>query len=74
MPSDTNLKTYSDPAVVTLFAKMETLQPCEEIIFQRWIRPGATVLELGVGGGRTAGPLAKIAGHYIGIDYSQAHG
>ena len=72
MPSDTNLKTYSDPAVVTLFAKMETLQPCEEIIFQRWIRPGATVLELGVGGGRTAGPLAKIAGQYIGIDYSQA--
>ena len=71
MPSDTNLKTYSDPAVVTLFAKMEKLQPCEEIIFQRWIRPGATVLELGVGGGRTAGPLAKIASQYIGLDYSQ---
>jgi SAM-dependent methyltransferase len=72
MPSDTNLKTYSDPVVVAAFAKMERLQPCEEIIFQRWIRPGATVLELGVGGGRTAGPLAKTSGHYIGIDYSQA--
>ena len=70
-PSDTNLKIYSDPAVVTLFAKMEKLQPCEELIFQRWIRPGAAVLELGVGGGRTAGPLAKIASRYIGLDYSQ---
>ena len=72
MPSDTSLKTYSDPAVVSLFAKMERLQPCEELIFQRWIRPGATVLDLGVGGGRTAGPLSKIAGRYIGIDYSRA--
>jgi SAM-dependent methyltransferase len=68
---DINLKSYSDPAVVTLYAKMEKLQPCEELIFQRWIRPGATVLDLGVGGGRTAGPLSKIAGSYIGIDYSQ---
>ena len=70
--TDINLKAYSDPAVVSLYAKMEKLQPCEELIFQRWIRPGATVLDLGVGGGRTAGPLSKIAGRYIGIDYSQA--
>ena len=71
MPSDTNLRTYSDPAVVAVYAKMEELWPCEEVLFQRWIRPGATVLELGVGGGRTAGPLAKIASCYIGLDYSQ---
>jgi SAM-dependent methyltransferase len=70
--TDINLKAYSDPAVVSLYAKMEKLQPCEELIFQRWIRLGATVLDLGVGGGRTAGPLSKIAGRYIGIDYSQA--
>jgi SAM-dependent methyltransferase len=29
------------------------------------------VLDLGVGGGRTAGPLSKIASCYIGLDYSQ---
>ena len=72
---DINLKAYSDPAVVTLYAKMEKLQPCEELIFKRWIRPGTMVLDLGVGGGRTAGPLSKIASCYIGLDYSQGmHG
>jgi SAM-dependent methyltransferase len=50
---------------------MEGLQPCEEAMFQRWIRPGAAVLDLGVGGGRTAGPLSKTADRYVGIDYSQ---
>src|SRR5580704_7545449 len=35
------------------------------------VRPGATVLDLGVGGGRTAGPLSKIASCYVGLDYSQ---
>jgi SAM-dependent methyltransferase len=69
--SDINLRTYSDPDVVAHYAKMEQLQPCEEIMFQRWIRPGATALDLGVGGGRTAAPLSKIASRYIGIDYSQ---
>jgi ubiquinone/menaquinone biosynthesis C-methylase UbiE len=29
------------------------------------------VLDLGVGGGRTAGPLSKIASCYVGLDYSQ---
>ena len=71
MTQDINLKTYSDPAVVAEYARREKLQPCEEVLFQRWIRPGATVLDLGVGGGRTAGPLSKIASCYIGLDYSQ---
>jgi SAM-dependent methyltransferase len=71
MTEDINLKTYSDPAVVAAYAKREKLWPCEEVLFQRWIRPGATVLDLGVGGGRTAGPLSKIASCYIGLDYSQ---
>ena len=62
MTTDINLKAYSDPAVVSHYAKMEKLQPCEELIFQRWIRPGATVLDLGVGGGRTAGPLFEDRG------------
>jgi SAM-dependent methyltransferase len=71
MATDINLRTYSDPAVVAEYARREKLQPCEEVLFQRWIRPGATVLDLGVGGGRTAGPLSKIASCYIGLDYSQ---
>ena len=71
MPFDSNLKVYSDPAVVASYAKREKLAPCEEVLFQRWIRPGATVLDLGVGGGRTVGPLSKIASCYIGLDYSE---
>jgi SAM-dependent methyltransferase len=71
MNQDINLKTYSDSAVVAHYAKMDGLQPCEELIFQRWIRPGSAVLDLGVGGGRTAGPLSKIASRYTGLDYSQ---
>ena len=71
MPSDTSLNIYSDPAVVAAYAKREKLLPCEEVLFERWIRPGATVLDLGVGGGRTAEPLSKIASCYIGLDYSQ---
>jgi len=31
-----------------------------------------TVLDLGVGGGRTTPHLAKIASHYVGVDYSEA--
>jgi ubiquinone/menaquinone biosynthesis C-methylase UbiE len=71
MIPDANQKTYNDPAVIALYAKMEGLQPCEAAMFQRWIKPGSAVLDLGVGGGRTAGPLSKIADRYIGIDYSQ---
>jgi len=66
-----NQRTYSDPAVVAAYAKMDGLQPCEELIFERWIRPGSAILDLGVGGGRTTGALSKIASRYIGVDYSQ---
>jgi SAM-dependent methyltransferase len=71
MDQDINLRTYSDPAVVAAYTKMEELQPCEELIFQRWIQPGSAVLDLGIGGGRTTGALSRIAGRYIGLDYSQ---
>ena len=71
MTQDINLNTYSDPTVVAVYAKRKKLRPCEEALFQRWIPPGAAVLDLGVGGGRTAGPLSKIASCYIGLDYSQ---
>lgn len=68
---DINLTTYNDPVVVAHYAKAEGLQPCEEVMFGRWVRPDAVVLDLGVGGGRTAGPLSKIASRYVGFDYSK---
>ena len=71
MAPDINLNAYNDPTVVTHYAKVEGLQPCEEVMFQRWIKQGAAVLDLGVGGGRTTGPLSKIASRYVGLDYSR---
>jgi SAM-dependent methyltransferase len=65
------LKVYSDPSVVAYFAGMEGLQPCEEVMFRRWIKRGAAVLDLGVGAGRTTGPLSRSAERYVGVDYSQ---
>jgi len=38
MSADVNHKTYNNPAVVALYAKMEELQPYEAAIFQRWIK------------------------------------
>ena len=48
------------------------LSPPEQVVFQRLAtevrdRP---ILDLGVGGGRTVGPLRALSRDYIGIDYS----
>jgi hypothetical protein len=59
MTSDINLRTHGDPAVAAAYAKREKPAPCEGVLFQRWIRPGATVL-----GRRMAGASLKIAGLY----------
>lgn len=74
MSTDTdhrNLQRYNDPKVVDQYEKAKGLQPCEAIIFGRWLKPGTTILDIGVGGGRTSPYLSQIAARYVGIDYSQ---
>ena len=50
--------------------QMVGLMPGEQAMFDEYLVPGASVLDLGVGGGRTTRYLAERAGRYIGLDYA----
>jgi len=70
--SETNLKAYDKPEVVAHYALLDSLTPCECLLFETYIRPGNHVLDLGVGGGRTTPYLARRASRYVGVDYAPA--
>jgi len=67
-----NLRTYRAPEVASHYAALNYLTPCEQLLFRTYIKPGMTVLDLGVGGGRTTPYLSRVASHYVGVDYSEA--
>jgi SAM-dependent methyltransferase len=67
-----NLHTYESEQVVSFYERQADLQPCETYLFRKYIRPGAAVLDMGVGGGRTTQALSSTAGRYVGADYSRA--
>jgi ubiquinone/menaquinone biosynthesis C-methylase UbiE len=67
-----NLRTYHAPAVVSHYAALNYLTPCEQLLFRTYLKPSMTVLDLGVGGGRTTPYLSKVASRYVGVDYSEA--
>lgn len=67
-----NLETYSDGAVVGHYAAASNLLPPERYLFEKHFRPGLSVLDVGVGGGRTAPHLSLGAARYLGVDYSVA--
>lgn len=69
---DVNLARYSTPDVVAHYARDKSLQPSEEQLFARHIKPDMAILDLGVGGGRTTPFLASAARRYVGVDYSRA--
>ncbi len=69
---DRNLSIYSNSEVVAHYAAASGLQPCEAYAFERWVKPGVRIIDIGVGGGRTTPFLAKLAQSYLGVDYSQA--
>src|SRR5690348_337316 len=72
MSSDSNLERYESFAVVSYYAKRRQLSPCEEYLFNRYLQPGMSILDMGVGGGRTTQYLSRIAARYVGADYSEA--
>jgi len=69
---EVNLQTYRVPAVASHYAALKYLTPCERLLFQSYISSGMSVLDLGVGGGRTTPYLSKVASRYAGVDYSGA--
>jgi SAM-dependent methyltransferase len=70
--AETNLKVYAAPQVVSYYASLDYITPCERLLFDSYIKPGSSILDLGVGGGRTTAYLAGRASSYVGIDYSAA--
>jgi SAM-dependent methyltransferase len=67
-----NLQTYCAPEVASHYAALNYLTPCEQLLFRTYLEPGMTVLDLGVGGGRTTPYLSRVASRYVGVDYSEA--
>jgi ubiquinone/menaquinone biosynthesis C-methylase UbiE len=67
-----NLRTYRVPEVASHYASLNYLTPCERLLFRTYIKPGMSVLDLGVGGGRTTSCLSRVASRYVGVDYSEA--
>src|ERR1700680_4191792 len=66
-----NQNRYRDPAVVAKYVAQDGLHSAEQYLFGRYIKAGADILDVGVGGGRTTKFLAARAGSYLGIDYSE---
>lgn len=69
---DTNQRIYASRAIVHYYTQLRLLQPAEQTILElfrgQWSR--MTLLDLGVGGGRTTLHFAKLVLDYVGIDYS----
>jgi SAM-dependent methyltransferase len=70
--AETNLQTYDSPETAAHYAALEYLTPCERLLFDTYIEPGSSILDLGVGGGRTTPYLANRASRYVGVDYAGA--
>ena len=70
--SDPNLASYRRPGIIRYYSQLRKLQPAEEEVFQR-LEPSLSqmsVLDLGVGAGRTTSHLAQRVFDYTGVDYS----
>jgi ubiquinone/menaquinone biosynthesis C-methylase UbiE len=68
--SASNLQVYNNSEVASHYAVLNYLTPCEQFLFDLYIKPGAAVLDLGVGGGRTTPYLSRGASRYVGVDYA----
>ncbi|GBF78757.1 class I SAM-dependent methyltransferase [Aphanothece sacrum] len=71
MIDNPNQKIYSAPNIVGYYAQLSQLQPAEQTIINllQHQLSTMTMLDIGVGGGRTTKHFFPIVGQYIGIDY-----
>lgn len=68
-----NLRTMRSAAVVAHYVRPDELLPHERASLDHVASEvrGGSVLDIGVGGGRTVKALLKVSPDYLGIDYSQ---
>jgi len=50
---------------------LDYLTTCEQVLFENYLHSGMSIMDLGVGGGRTTPYLSSIASCYVGADYSE---
>src|ERR1700730_10292203 len=67
---DPNIPIYNAAPIVQHYAALNYLTPCEQLLFETYLKPGMAILDLGVGGGRTTPYLSSIAARYVGVDYA----
>jgi ubiquinone/menaquinone biosynthesis C-methylase UbiE len=69
---DGNFAAFSNPEVVRFYENYKGLQPAETYAFAKYIMPNSSILDVGVGCGRTTPFLAAGADKYVGVDYVDA--
>ena len=67
---DPSLATWNSPELASYYSSLNYLTPCERLLFDKYLSPGMTILDLGVGGGRTTPYLSSLASRYVGADYA----
>jgi len=67
-PEDPNLQIYNTSGVAEYYAALNYLTPCEQLLFDAYLKPGMAILDLAVGGGRTTAYLSARASRYVGVD------
>jgi SAM-dependent methyltransferase len=71
MFTDRNFRAYESAEAISAFSSYSFLFPAEEYLFDKYVLEGTSVLDLGVGAGRTTPALAIKAKRYVGLDYVQ---
>ena len=66
-----NLNKFSSKSSVQFYKDYVDLQDCEKYIFDKHIKSSFSILDIGIGAGRTTLHLNNHVKDYIGIDYSE---
>ena len=71
--NDSNLNTYNSYEVINWYKNLGGITQVEKYFFEsnKDLLPKASVLDIGIGGGRTTDYLIDKCANYTGIDYSQ---
>jgi SAM-dependent methyltransferase len=73
MPLDSNLSAYRSGRIVKEYAHADAELTVQEKLCLDCVPKArrGSVLDIGIGAGRTVGPLSELFGRYVGIDYSE---